>query len=95
MRVPIIPTTQNKATATRLYPGGRKANVKLQVLDAVTLYVAVSENENELISGLDPVGNPERGLQLGQGVYDFLGITKPIFGLCNQQTSVEVQWWLV
>ncbi len=93
MRVPIIPSTQNKAVSTPLFESKRKANVKIQIFDPITLYVALQQND--LTSGLDAVGNPQRGLQLGQGIWDFLGFNGQLFGLCNAATEIEVQWWYV
>jgi hypothetical protein len=59
----------------------------------VTVYL--SFQQNDLTSGLDAAGNPQRGLQLGQGIYDFLAFSGQMFLLCNQQTEVEVQWWFL
>jgi hypothetical protein len=39
------------------------------------------------------VGNPKRGLQLTQGLYDFLAFSGEMFVSCNQQTEVEVAYW--
>lgn len=93
MRQPIRASTQATALATRIYHDQRKANLKLQIFDPVTLYV--STKQGDLISGTDPVGNPQRGLQLGQGIYDFLGFNGELWVLCNQQTDIEVIWWYV
>lgn len=93
MRVPVQASTQARAIATRIYHGRRKANLKIQINDPVTVYVA--QNQNDLQSGMDAAGNPPRGFQLGQGVYDFLGINGELWAICNQPTDVEVQWWFV
>ena len=93
MRIPILPSSQARALSTRIYHDNRKANIKIQIFDPVTVYVALKQND--LQSGLDPVGNPSRGLQLGQGLYDFLGFNGELWVLCNAQTDIEVQWWYV
>lgn len=93
MRVQIRASTQATAIATRLAHLTRKVNLKLQIFDPITLYVA--QNQNDLQSGMDPIGNPQRGLQLGQGIYDFLGINGELWAICNAQTEVEVIWWPV
>ncbi len=93
MRIQVRPSTQATAVATRIYHDKRKANLKLQIFDPVTLYVA--QNQNDLQSGIDAVGNPQRGLQLQQGIYDFLGINGELFVICNALTDIEVQWWYV
>lgn len=81
------------ALATRILHTTRKVNLKLQIFDPVTVYV--SQQQNDLQSGIDAAGNPQRGLQLGQGIYDFLGINGELFAICNQQIDVEVMWWPV
>jgi hypothetical protein len=93
VRIPIQASTQARALATRLFHNKRKVNLKLQVLDPVVLYVA--PNQNDLQSGLGADGNPIRGLQLVQGVYDFLGFNGELWAICSLQTEVEVQWWHV
>jgi hypothetical protein len=93
MRVSVRASTQATAIATRIFHSTAKANLKLQVFDPVTLFVA--QNQNDLQSGMDAVGNPSRGLQLQQGIYDFLGINGELWVICNQQIEVEVQWWLL
>ena len=93
MRVPVQAATQARALATRILHTSRKVNLKLQIFDPVTVYVA--QNQNDLQSGLDPAGNPARGLQLGQGLYDFLAVNGELWVICNQQIDVEVQWWPV
>ncbi len=93
MRVAIAPSTQARALSTRIYHDKRKANLKIQIFDPVTLYVA--QNQNDLQSGLDPIGNPQRGLQLQQGIFDFLGLNGELWVLCNAATEVEVTWWYV
>jgi hypothetical protein len=65
-------------------------NLKLQIFDPVTVYV--SQNQADLLA-LDPVGNPKRGLQLSQGIYDFLGFNGEMWVTCNQQIEVEIAWW--
>lgn len=91
MRIPIQGSTQARALATRLLHTQRKVNLKIQVIDPVTVYLA--QNQNDLQSGLDAAGNPARGLQLSAGIYDFLGVSGEIWAICNQQTDVEVIWW--
>ncbi len=93
MRQPVKASTQANANATRVFHDKRKANLKLQIFDPVTVYVA--QNQNDLQSGLDVAGNPARGLQFGQGVYDFLGVNGELWVICNQQIEVEVLWWYV
>jgi len=93
MRIPIRASTQAQAIATPIYEDRRKANLKLQIFDPVTVFVA--QRKGDLISGLDAAGNPQRGLQLQQGIFDFLGINGTLYVLCNQQIDVEVQWWYV
>jgi hypothetical protein len=93
VRTPIVASTQARALATRIYHDKRKANLKLQIFDPVTVYV--SQNQNDLVSGLNVAGNPIRGLQLQQGIYDFLGINGELWVICNQSIDVEVLWWLV
>jgi len=93
MRVPVASSTQAKALATRIFHDKRKANLKLQIFDPVTLFVA--QNQNDLQSGMDAVGNPARGLKLAQGLYDFLGISGEVWVICNQQIDIEVQWWFL
>lgn len=91
MRLPIQASTQARALATRILHTDRKVNLKIQITDAVTVYIA--QNQNDLQSGLDAVGNPARGLQLVAGIYDFLGVSGELWAICNQQIDVEVQWW--
>ena len=93
MRVPVLASTNPRALATRIFHSTRKANVKVQIFDPVTLYV--SPLQNDLQSGLDAVGNPPRGLQLQAGIYDFLGYSGELWAICNQQIEIEVQWWLL
>lgn len=93
MRIPVPASTQARALAVPFYQSKRKANLKLQIFDPVTLYVA--QNQNDLQSGMDVAGNPIRGLQLQQGIYDFLGINGEWYMVCNQSIEVEVQWWPV
>ncbi len=93
MRYQILPSTQARALSTRIYHDKRKANLKVQVFDPVTLYVA--QEQNALLSGLDAIGNPQRGLQLQQGIFDFLGINGELWVLCNAATDIEVIWWYV
>jgi hypothetical protein len=93
VRVTIRASTQATALATLLFAAKRKANMKLQVFDPVTLYL--SQQQNDLQSGMDAAGNPQRGLQFGQGVYDFLGFNGELWGICNQQIDVEILWWPV
>lgn len=91
MRVDVQASTAARAIATRIFHSLRKANLKLQVFDPVTLYVA--QNQNDLQSAMDAMGNPSRGLQLAQGIYDFLGINGELWVICNQEIQIEVQWW--
>jgi hypothetical protein len=93
MRVQVRASTQAQALATRVFHSTRKANLKLQIFDPVTVYAA--QIQNDLQSGMDPAGNPQRGLQLQQGIYDFLGINGELWLICNQQVDVEVFWWYV
>jgi hypothetical protein len=92
MRVTIPASTAARALSTEILPPTkRKVNMKVQIFDPVTVYGA--QQQNDLLSGVDAVGNPSRGLQFQQGIVDFLGITGPYFMTCNQQIEVEVQWW--
>ncbi len=93
MRITIRASTQAQALATRIFHDKRKANLKVQIFDPVTVYGSL--NQNDLQSGVDVAGNPQRGLQLGQGVYDFLGFNGELGIICNQQIEVEVLWWYV
>jgi len=93
MRIDIRASTQAQAVATKIYSNKRKANLKVQVFDPVTVYVA--QNQNDLQSGTDAAGNPQRGLQLQQGIFDFLGINGELYAICNQAIQVEVLWWFV
>jgi len=91
MRVTVRASNQATGLATRILHNMGKVNLKLQIFDPVTVYVA--QNQNDLQSGLDVAGNPPRGLQLGQGIYDFLGASGELWLICNQQIEVEVLWW--
>ncbi len=93
MRIPIPPSTQARAVATRILHTTRKVNLKLQIFDPVTVYGA--QQQNDLLSGIDVAGNPQRGLQFQQGIVDFFGINGEYFVTCNQPIEVEVQWWYV
>lgn len=93
MRIPIQASTAARALATRIYHDKRKANLKIQIFDPITLYVA--QQQNDLLSGTDAVGNPQRGIQLQQGLYDFLGVNGELWVLCNAATEIEVLWWYV
>lgn len=93
MRIQVQASTQARALSTRVFHSARKANLKIQILDPVVVYVA--QNQNDLQSGLDTAGNPTRGLQLVQGIYDFLGINGELWITCNVLTDVEVLWWFI
>jgi hypothetical protein len=93
MRETVRASTQATAIATRVFHSKRKVNLKLQIFDPVTVYAA--QNQNDLQSGMDPVGNPSRGFQLTQGIYDFLGFNGELWLICNQQIEVEFQWWFL
>jgi hypothetical protein len=93
-RVDIPASTQARSQPTRIFHSKGRYNVKVFVLDPVT--VLVSGNQQELIP-TDGVGNPQRGapLALGPSVVDFLAFSGELWASCQVQTQVEIMFWPV
>lgn len=91
MRIPIPASTAARLNPTRLFHSKKVCHVRLQIFDAgVTVFVSRREAD---LQTADALGNPLRGFQYGQGIFDLFYQSGEVWATCNQQIEVEVDAW--
>lgn len=90
MRYDIAASTNTRVEPTQIFHEKRVSHLKIQIFDPVTVFFSVRRED---FSTVDAAGNPTKGFQFGQGIYDLWYVSGELWATCNQSTSIEVQAW--
>lgn len=86
-----VAASQNaRVRPVRVFHDKRISHVKIQVFEAVTVFVSIREMD---LTKTDVVGNSEKGFQITQGITDFWYVSGELWVSCNQQTTIEAEAW--